>query len=89
MSDKKGVELSLNMMILVVLVLLVLFIAVFMLVKANNNANTANSCEAHNGQCYALTSPCPTNIPIAAAFNCPKDSPKCCANIGGFGDATN
>jgi len=89
MNGKKGVELSLNMMVLVALVLLVLFIAVFILVKASGNFNNNNSCEAHNGECKALNEPCTDAKPIASAFNCPKDRPKCCTDIGGFGDATN
>jgi hypothetical protein len=85
LKNKKGVELSLNMMILTVLAIIVLIVMTFFLMKGSSTTIDSTACTTHNGNCVTRTGTCPESKPVISPYSCGKEE-KCCVNIGGLGD---
>ncbi len=83
MRSKKGVELSVNMMIVIVIALLVLIVLVYILMNGATNFNKAENCGSTGGICTPTTTGCSGDHPIPAfGFSgCDKDK-VCCIKAG-------
>jgi hypothetical protein len=51
MNNKKGVELSMNLIIIAAIALLVLIIISILVLKGGSNVNQGTGCEAKGGSC--------------------------------------
>jgi hypothetical protein len=83
-NQRKGVELTMNVVIIAVISLLVLMLLAVLLIKTFGNANTTTQCTTQNGECIGLKESCSEKFPdkpIIAIYSCPKDQ-KCCTGIG-------
>jgi hypothetical protein len=86
-KNKKGIELSMNVIIIAALSILVLLILIFFLVSSVDNTKKTTGCQANMGNCIPLGNNCPSDKPVLSPFSCPKGE-KCCVNMGGLGDET-
>lgn len=84
-KNTKGVELTLNVVIIAVISLIVLALLAFLLMKGFGNWNSGTECKANNGECMDK---CNENYPVTSAYSCngADKGKKCCINIGGLGD---
>ena len=79
-DDKKGVELSMNLIIIAAIALLVLVIIAVLVLRAPGPILEQTSCQAKTGGvCIASADSCPTDTIYTAAGGCPKETPKCCS----------
>jgi hypothetical protein len=85
LKSKKGVELTINTMIIIVITLLVLMVMVFLIMKGTGNWTKGTTCQNQNGICHPLKSPCPEDHPVSAAYSCTDANTRCCVIIGGLG----
>ena len=82
MNDKKGVELSMNLIIIAAIALLVLVIVAVLVLRGGTSVSNQTNCAAQPGyvSCIAVTDSCPTGSSFLAA-PCPTtDLPKCCVS---------
>ncbi len=84
-KNKKGIELSLNMIILTIIALLILMIMIFFIVKYVKSTNDSTACKNNKGECISVSESCSDSMPIPSPLSCPKGE-KCCTNLGGLGD---
>lgn len=64
---RRGVELSLNLVVLVVLALIVVSVVIYLVVKNTRDAdNSLNSCTGYGGHCQRA--PCPAGETGSAFF---------------------
>jgi len=84
MNNRKGVELSMNMIIVTILVLLVLLIVAFLLIRGSGNWSKGTDCLIQGGKCAPSGQACGdggyTDYPLPSALTCQKDE-KCCTKI--------
>ena len=75
---KKGVEMSLNVIIIAAIGLLILLILAFLVVKSVSKVPVAQSqdCGTNGGLCGAA--PCASIDKQVSPNNCPGSSPYCC-----------
>ena len=83
---KKGVELSMNLIIIAAIGLLVLVIlAVLVINSVNNTNNSMKSCNVMGGICQSTQ--CASGATISNVVPCASSKPNCCrivdVNIGG------
>ena len=77
MINKKGMELSMNTIIILAVGLLILFILVFIIINSGKNSeNVINSCENKKGVCINAKS-CDSNS-IKTPFKCANPEDICC-----------
>jgi len=77
----KGVELSMNVIIIAALGLLVLILLAIFLMNAFGKTNTATKCDAMGGHCQAGIS-CTGDYPILSPWTCSANQ-VCCTKLGG------
>jgi hypothetical protein len=77
-KHKKGVEMSVNTMIIIVLGLLVLIIIAFLLMGGAKNFTDANKCQNKGGNCEKTQ--CDPGE-ISGVWSCENKNP-CCTPIG-------
>lgn len=83
LNNKKGIELSMNMIIITVLGLLVLLVLAFFIYKGVTKTNDALLCTNNNGQCYPSAQGCPEENPLPASQWTCSTGQKCCTKMGG------
>ena len=83
-NNRKGVELTVNTMILMALALLVLIIGAVIIIRTVGKSNSATSCDAQGGTCYATATACPSDKPVPGwSYSCSDTAkPKCCVDMG-------
>jgi len=83
--NRKGMELSMNMIIVAVLALLVLGIIAYLLINGTTNWNKSTKCENQGGSCEDLSSGkgCPDAYPLISAYSC--DNKKTCCTKSPLG----
>ena len=79
--DKKGIELSMNMIIITVLGLLVLLVMAFFVYKGVVKTNDSLLCKNNNGECFTTECTDPYSLP-APQFTC-EAGKRCCTKFGG------
>jgi hypothetical protein len=84
--NKKGMELSMNMIIVAVLALLVLLILAVMLINGAGNWNKGTDCENQGGACVVLNGKSCSEIdsskPVIGAWSCKQSGAVCCTSVG-------
>lgn len=80
--NKKGVEMSLQTIVIALLVLIVLGILIFLLFGGSTTFSKSTSCEPDHGTCQSLGlgNPCGQDE-TTGPWKCPKDQ-KCCIKTG-------
>ena len=80
MNDKKGVELSMNLIIIAAIALLVLVIIAVLVLRSTANVNIGTSCSSNSGgHCVASTTDCTAGETVFPGGGCPTSAaPKCC-----------
>ena len=79
--NKKGVELSMNLIIVAAIALLVLVIIAILVLRGGSNIAEGTGCTAKaGGQCVASDIDCGTGKIVLPGGGCPEQSPKCCIN---------
>jgi len=77
--DKKGVELTVNTLIIIALALIVLVVIVFMFMQGVRQGGTAFfGCESRGGQCLTPEKCENGNGRIDYTSTCPNEGEKCC-----------
>ena len=86
--NKKGVELSINTVIIIIITLFILLILIFLVMKGAGQWNKGTSCDTQGGDCvtFAGDKRCPETKPVISAYSCPDKGQTCCINIGGLGE---
>jgi hypothetical protein len=79
--NKKGVELSMNLIIVAAIALLVLVIIAILVLRGGTNIAEGTACTAKpGGQCVAADQDCGTGQIVLPGGGCPAQTPKCCIN---------
>lgn len=85
-NQRKGIELTMNLVIIAAISLLVLIILAFMLMKGFGGWNSGTTCSSQGGQCMIK---CEGSYPVSSLYTCGKNNlagSHCCVNIGGLGE---
>lgn len=78
MNNKKGVEISMNLIIIAAIALLVLVIVSILVLRQGANISEGTGCEAKaGGHCIASADSCVDGETYLPGGGCPKDT-KCC-----------
>jgi hypothetical protein len=86
MRNKKGVELSMNVIIIAAIALLVLVILAVLVLRGGRNITDGTGCTAKpGGHCETLDTACNDGENVFAGGGCPVAKPKCCVKIEGVG----
>jgi hypothetical protein len=80
-TKRKGIELSMNLIVIAAIVLLVLIILAFLLMGGFNNWNKNTKCETQGGDCLIK---CTQDKPVPAPYSC-DGKQICCTKAVGFG----
>ena len=84
-NQRKGIELTMNLVIIAAISLLVLIILAFMLMKGFGGWNSGTTCDSQGGQCMIK---CDDSYPVSSLYTCGKEKPAgshCCVS-GGLGE---
>ncbi|HYD03032.1 MAG TPA: hypothetical protein VEC16_01920 [Alphaproteobacteria bacterium] len=87
-ANRKGVELTMNVIVMAAIALLVLLILAFFLMRGFGGFNKGTDCVAQGGICHAVSSTpspanaCPDTHPITSGYTCGA-SQKCCVKLPG------
>ncbi|MFH1174713.1 MAG: hypothetical protein V1725_06260 [archaeon] len=80
---KKGVELSMNVIIIAAIALVVLVILVVLVLNSAGPVADTNKCGAGQGMCIGEGDECGDGYIVQPLSNCPTATPKCCVPFGG------
>ena len=75
MMNKKGVELSMNVIIIAAIGLLVLVILAVLVINSTSKVPNATSCISSGGVCKAT---CGTGTEKSGSYGCPATAAHCC-----------
>lgn len=82
LKNKKGVELTVNTMIVIIITLLILVVLVFLVWKGAGNWNKGTECSTQGGDCRTT---CNDEYPLVSAYSCSDKNEVCCIKFGGIG----
>ena len=79
-NDKKGVELTLNMIIVIVLGLIIVAVGVYLIINSGTSVNNATDCGQNSGKCVGPTESCDADYATNFAYKCigADKGKKCC-----------
>jgi hypothetical protein len=80
-AKRKGVELSINAIIIMVLALLILAIGAFLIIRGAGSLNDITNCEKQGGHCQKA---CDDTNPVPSANYCSDKTLKCCTKLEGI-----
>lgn len=79
-SNKKGLELSINAIILIALGLMVLLLGLFFVMNSGKKVTENTGCEAQGGDCSSIGPMCPENQ-VRQPWSCTDKQKICCKTI--------
>ena len=79
--QKKGVELTMNTMIIAALVLIILLVLAFIFLRQTGTVIKANSCSAHDGDCVNSGEACDNGYVTNYVWTCDAKEKKCCTKL--------
>lgn len=80
LNNKKGVELTMNMIVVAAITLLILIILAFILMGGLDNWRKGTGCDANQGKCTLLKTVCDDGY-VTSGYSCPnvnKEAYRCC-----------
>ena len=80
--DRKGVEMSVNTVIIIVLALLVVLVIAFFFIRSVGSWNTASNCASHGGTSEAKITDCKDGKVASAWSTGEEGRPVCCVPLG-------